>query len=294
MQTTLQRYAPSGAFNPGIFAFALVGLMGAALLAGLYEWLFHLNPFIYAGILLTLCFSLGLGWVGSLIIERGHCRNRLVAFVLALVIGSGGLAASYGWGYRRALSEVAEQTPGVTMLQLAQEASIERWLEFRIDNGWRIRRSTIKGTGVLAIWTLEALFVLILTAAITVHSAAEPYCERCQQWTTSQDGNITGSTREDVQPLLDRGDLAALLAMPDRPEGDTSLHIQLRRHFCPQCAETAFLTVKEVRTTGSNGNEKEHKTTLIENVELSPKLNASYVQRFTSQEAASPLAGSTQ
>ena len=293
MKTTLQRYAPSGGFHPDIFVYAIGGLAGAVLLAGLYELLLHLNPILVASFLLTMGFGFGLGWMGILLIQRGHCRNRRLAFILALAIGAGGLAASYGWGYRRSLSQMAENSPGTTVLQLAQDVSIGTWLESRMTNGWGLRRFPIEGKGVLALWALEALFVLSLSVLITVSTASDPYCERCQQWTERQEALITGRTREQVQPLLDRGDLAALLAMPDRT-GDTSTRIQLVRHFCPRCSLTAFLTVKEISAAGSAGHEKDQTATLLENAELSPQLNAAYVQRFTSQAGASLAAGSPQ
>jgi hypothetical protein len=292
MSTHLQRYAPSGGFHPDIFVYALGGLVGAVLLAGLYELLLHLNPILFASFLLTMGFGFGLGWMGIFLIQRGHCRNRRLAFVLALVIAGGGLAASYGWGYRRALSQMADHSPGTTVLQLAQDVSVETWLETRITNGWGIRRSAITGKGVLTIWALEALFVLSLAVLITVSTASDPYCEHCQQWTGRQDAFITGHTREYAQRLLDRGGLAALLALPDRTADDTSTRLQLVRHFCPRCSLTAFLTVKEIRAAERGGHGKEETATLLENVELSPELNAAYVQRFTSQQRASLAAGS--
>jgi hypothetical protein len=295
MQTTLPRYAPSGAFSPVVFVYALGGLIGSVLLAGLYEFLIDLIPFIYLNALIALGFGFGVGMVGAMVIKGGHCRNRAVALVVALLIGGGGLAASYGWGYRRTLSELASQSGDATVLQLAQEVSIGTYLDARIQNGWSVRSSTIDGFGVMAIWGIEALIVLGLGLLVTMGASTEPYCEPCRAWTSNEDTKLKGLTREDAQPLLDKGDLAGVISLSDRPDADSAVRIELKRSFCPKCANTAFLSVKEVRTEVTNGKEKETQTSLIDNVELSPKLNALYIQRFPQPpEGAASAAGSAE
>lgn len=293
MQTTVQRYAPSGAFKPAVFLFALGGLLGAVALAWVYELLIDIIPFVYISILMTVGFGFGLGLLGAMAVKAGHCRNRAVAAGLALLIGAGGLAASYGWGYRRALNELAEQTPGITLSELSEVVSVGRWMDARIENGWEVRRSTISGAGVMAVWGIEALIALGLCTLVVVLGAAAPYCEPCQVWTETQDAHLEGLGAEDVASLLERGDLAGVLALPARPEAGTASRIQLVREFCPQCPQTAYLTVKEVRTEVKNGKTQEHTKELLEHAELSSKLNAVYVERFPrTAEPVAPVAGS--
>jgi hypothetical protein len=292
MQTSLQRYTPSGAFRLSLVVYAVGGLLGAVLLAGLYEFLLDLIPFVYINLLLTLGFGFGLAFMGSLVIKSAHCRNRGIALVLALVIGGTGLAASYGWGYRRALSTVAEQYANTTVLELAQEISVTAWLEARMEHGWTLRNSDVNGGLVVFIWVIEALVILGFALTVGVSEAAEPYCERCQRWTESQGTGLQGLTSADVQPLLDRGDLAAVLALQERADTDAAVRIQLLRNYCPQCSETAYLTVNEVRTALENGKEKENKTELISKVELTSKLNTLYLQRLNASRGEATVGAS--
>lgn len=280
MQSSIPRYAPSGAFNTLVFGYALGGLVGAAALAWLYALLLDVIPFVYVSILLTCGFGIALGFMGGLVIKMGHCRNRAVAVVLALVVGGGGLAASYGWAYRRALGELAEQSSGATVSELAEEVGLGTWLEARIDNGWEVRRSSISGLGVITIWAIEALIVLGMSVLVMASAAADPYCERCRAWTDPQSTDLRGLGAEHVAPLLERGDLAGVLSLTERPDGDASTRIQLVRNYCEKCPDTAYLTVTEVRVEVKNGKEQEHKKELLENAELSPKLNALYVEHF--------------
>jgi hypothetical protein len=221
-----------------------------------------------------------------------HCRNRGLALILALLIGGAGLTASYGWGFRRALSAVAAQYPDTTVLQLAQEISVVTWLEARIESGWTLRSSDVSGGLVLFIWAIEALVVLGFALSMGVSAAANPYCERCQLWTESQGTGIRGLTREDAQPLLDRGDLATMLALPERTDTEAAVRIQLLRNYCPQCPDTAYLTVNEVRTEVSNGKAKENKKELLSKAELTPKLSALYLQRLNASREEATLEAS--
>lgn len=290
MQSTISRYTPSGAFSPAIALYTLGGLLGAILLAGLYELLLRI-PFVYISVMLTMGFGFALGTVGILVVKAGHCRNRAVALAVGLLVGAGGLAASYGWGFRHALAEVAERHPETSVLQLAQQVSIQKWLDVRIESGWSIRSSSIDGVGVLLIWGIEALFVLGASLFLSFGAACEPYCERCRVWTKEQKGGVPGRERADVQPLLDRGDLAGVLALEAGSE-NSNVRIRLQRDFCPQCPETAYLTVSEVRTTVKNGKLEETATELLGYAELSPRLNTQYTQRFEQQQQpVAPVAG---
>lgn len=281
MHANIQRYAPSGAFGPLTFVCALGSLLAAILIAGIYMLLVDLIPFIYASILLTAGFGFALAVLGSKSITAGHCRNRALAFGVGLLLGAGGLAASYGWAFLIDINEAASNYPGVPLLELAQEASFKMWLDARIDGGWKVGKSTeISGIGVMIIWFIEAAIIMGAPLLLAMADAAVPYCEPCQTWTRSQGSSLKGLTRQDVQPVLDRGDLAGLLSMADHPETDSSYRIKLERRYCPQCANTAFLTVTEIHTTRKDGKEQENKTELLEHAVLTQKLSTQYLERF--------------
>ncbi|AKJ01474.1 hypothetical protein ATI61_103182 [Archangium gephyra] len=290
MHSTIQRYAPSGAFGPLTLVYALGSLLAASLLAGLYMLLLDLIPFIYVSFLLTAGFGFGLAMLCSMSITAGHCRNRALALGLGLLVGATGLAASYGWGFVLALREAASTDPDVTVLQLAQEIPIGRWIDARLQGGWTVRSMEITGIGVMVIWFIEAVIVLGAPLLLAMNAAAEPYCEPCQAWTKSQGNSLKGLTRQDVQPVLDRGDLASLLTLADHPDTDSAYRIQLLRQYCPQCANTAFLTVNEIHTVIKDGKTEENKVALLENAVLTQKLSTQYLERFIQpQPEAAPV-----
>ena len=158
-----------------------------------------------------------------------------------------------------------------------------------MESGWTIRNSDLTGGFVVFVWIVEALVVFGCALTVVVSEAAEPYCEHCQAWTETQGTGIQGLTRADVQPLLDKGNLAAVLSLTERTDTDAAVRIQLVRNYCPQCAETAYLTVNEVRTEVTNGKEKENTTEVISKVELSSKLSALYLRRLSPPQAEASL-----
>lgn len=286
MNATIQRYAPSGAFGPLTLVYALGSLLAAALLAGVYMLLLDIIPFIYASVLLTAGFGFVLAMMGSKAVTAGHCRNRALALGVGLLVGAAGLAASYGWGFLLAINEASSSYPGVSLLELAQEASFKMWLDARIEGGWKIGKGSteMSGLGVMAIWFIEAAIVVGAPLLLTMLDAAVPYCESCQAWTKSQGSSLKGLTRQDVQPLLDRGDLAGLLTMADHPGAGSAHRIQLLRRYCPQCANTAFLSVNEIQTVVKDGKEQENKTELLEHAVLTQQLSTRYIERFMKPE----------
>jgi hypothetical protein len=289
MQPPLPCYAPSGAFKPIIVVHLLGWMIVAVALAGLYELLIHFIPFIYLNLLLAVGFGFALGIAALGAVEAAHCRNRFVALVVALLLGGGGLAASYGWGYRRALSQLSSKNPGTTLPQAAQELGFGAWLQDRIDGGWYLKKNPITGAGVLAVWGIEAVIVLGIVLVATVGKAGDPYCERCRQWTRSQTARLPGVSRDNVQPLLDRGDLAGVLSLTSGLESDSTTML-LERRSCPQCGESAYLSMTETRLEVKKDKATTVRTHLLTHAALTPELNAMYVQHFGPLLASAPPA----
>src|SRR5437588_11227556 len=113
--TSFAAYRTSGRFNPltiALFAGAMVAGAGAA---WLYQALMTWIPYIYVNLVLCAGFGVGLGVAGAFAVRRGHCRNRILALVLALPLALGAVGASYYWAYQSTLSTIAEKNPGATI-----------------------------------------------------------------------------------------------------------------------------------------------------------------------------------
>ena len=289
MQPPLRCYVPSGAFKPVIFVHVWGWMLVTVALAGLYELLLYFIPFIFLNLLLAVGFGVAMGVPVLWAIEAAHCRNRGVALGVALLLGVGGLAASYGWGYRRALSQLASKDPGTSLSQAAQELGFGDWLQERINDGWYIKKNPITGAGVLAVWGIEAVIVLGILLIGTGGGGRAPYCERCRQWTRSQTARLPGIGWRRVQPMLERGDLAGVLSLTSDRESD-SVTMLLERTSCPQCGESAYLSITDISFPVKKGKAKKLRTSMLTHAELTPELNALYVQNFGPLQAGTASA----
>ena len=194
MHVSLEYYQPSGKFRPSILFYATVAETGGALLAGLYELLLFYIPFIYLNFLIVLAFGAVLGVMSTWVLDRSHCRNRVVSFLLAFAIGATGLLASYTWNYRRFVSAVIEQHPEWSPLEVAL-VGVPAFIEGRVEAGWQMKSSTMNGAFVWAIWGIEAAAVLGLAIFMVRDLTRTPYCEACRQWTKKQAARLSGLDR---------------------------------------------------------------------------------------------------
>ena len=114
-----------------------VGLLVAWPYQMLLRWvapvLDMLNPVI------TIGFGVLLGLIGMAAVRSGHCRNRRLAWGLALPLAFVSLAASYWWDYQATLSQRLESEPKSTRDAVAKELPFSRHLEAKVENGWLVR-----------------------------------------------------------------------------------------------------------------------------------------------------------
>ena len=123
--------------------------------------------------------------------------------------------------------------------------------------------------------------MIVGASILLAKTAAEmPYCESCEDWTESQEGRLKGLSRQDVQPLLDRGDLAGLLALAEPDYPSSHGYIRLQRQHCQHCTDTAYLTVSEVSVELKKDKEQERSEQLLENATLNRKLSTQFTDRF--------------
>ena len=111
MTTRFTTYRASGRLGPLTIAYFAAAIVAAAGAAWLYQMLMTWIPYIYVNLVLCGLFGAGLGAAGAFAVRRGHCRNRLFAFVLTLPLAAAGLGASYYWAYESTLAKIAEQQP---------------------------------------------------------------------------------------------------------------------------------------------------------------------------------------
>jgi phosphate/sulfate permease len=288
--TSFASYRPSGRFSPLAFALFAAAIVAAAAAAWLYQSLMTWIPYIYVNFILCAGFGAGLGVAGAFAVRRGHCRNRILALVLAVPLAAAGIGASYYWAYRSTLSALADKNPETPIEAIRDEVTFERWVDARKEAGWTMtsshstpsRRNSpdISGAGVFVIWVIEALMLLGITLLLVDTEAAKPYCERCGTWCTPKPLTLGGLGREDVEHATQLGDLMPLVDIQLRSDGDPAKSIVLTGNLCDGCSDTAFLSVDE-RTTTQKKKQTAVKTVhLLKHAILTQPQRAAFVQRY--------------
>lgn len=287
--TSFASYRPSGRFQPLTLALFAAATVAAAAAAWLYQMLMTWIPYIYINLVLCAGFGAGLGVAGAFAVRRGHCRNRLVAVVLAVPLAAAAIGASYFWAYRSTLSAIAEKNPETPMETIRDEVPFDRWIDARKEAGWTMTSShssastrsspDISGAGVLVVWAIEALILLGLTVLLVDAEAQKPYCERCGRWCTPKPLSLAGLGRADVEQALQLGDLMPLVDIAMRADGDPARSLVLTGNVCEGCSDTAFLTV-EAKTTQRKKQTSVKSVRLLRHAILTTEQRAAFVQRY--------------
>jgi hypothetical protein len=195
-------------------------------------------------LLLVAGFGGALGFAGWKAVKLGHCRNRVLAMVLAVPLAGVPLAASYAWDWQHAISTIQEKNPGLSRGDIAEEVTFTRFLEIKKEAGWKMKSSTMNGGMVTFIWIVEGLTVFALAFFITGAAAADPYCEKCGKWCKGHTFQVPGTTRADADPYLSQKKLGDLVQIESRG-GDPNSSLHFTVTTCEGCPETAYLTVAE-------------------------------------------------
>jgi hypothetical protein len=287
--TTLPRYAPSGFFRPLTFALFLAATVAGMAVAWGYQLLMDWMPLIYLSILVCMGFGFLLGFAGAWAIKTGHCRNRMIALLLAVPLVGGSIAATYYWEYQRFIGEVREARP-----DLADQVTFKIFLDARRERGWEISNhgssgTPLKGDVIWGLWFIEAALILGTGGVLIWRAVNEPYCERCNQWGAPRKMLLPGLKRGDAEPLLSSGDLDGVIGMPLPADGSPQVALALTATLCPACKETGFLTVEEkIVVARKKGKPQEKTTKLVVHAVLRADQREKFLQRLEPGAAPAP------
>jgi hypothetical protein len=292
MPTTLPRYSPSGFFRPTTFVFFFAAIAGALLGSWLYQLSMHWIPrlSIYLSIIVCIGFAFGLGALGGWSVKAGHCRNRLIALILALPLTGALVGGSFYWDYQRFVGEVVDEekaeNPSITAADVRNLVPMSKFIELRVEHGWTMSShgssgGKMNGWIVWTVWGIEAAIFLGAVLIMVGGAASAPYCERCNQWTSERQMILPGLSKSDADPLLDANNLDALIDLPVPPEPDHSMMLTLTAGLCPTCKDTGFLTVAEKRVIAQKkGKAQQKSTTLISDALMRADQRARFLARL--------------
>ncbi len=277
MSSPVARYETSGFFRSTSILLALAATVAGIALGWVYTLATRLIPIIQLNLLVTFSFGALLGGGLAWAIRKGHCRNRGLAVLLALPVALVPLASSYWFSYQSAVSMVRQIDP-------EQPFTLSDYLAMRQRSGWKISDhghdpSSVDGWMVDVVWAGEALIVLGMVMFIALRAAQNPYCERCNEWGIHRALVIGGRGRGDVQPLLEKGDIDAVMALTRSPDAD-AVALTYAGTVCPSCSETGFLSIEELIVIKKGKKRNTKKTVLIKNVVLTPTQRAAFWARL--------------
>ena len=227
-----------------------------------------------------------MGLLGGEASKRGHCRNRPIAWLFALLVAGSGLGSYYFADYKIGMRKHLEELPLSQQNILSNEMNFSRWLQLRMHAGWKLKSTglEIDGGMVCVVWILEGLIVVSFCFWMLEMSVKAPYCEPCGQWTESVLLRFPVWDGTAVRDCLDRDDLSGVIHLPARtpmPTG-SSMQLELKAHLCKTCDQTSYLSIDEIVPLPEKKRQpKERRTHLIESAHLTREQRMQFLRRMT-------------
>ena len=291
-------YKPSGGFGISTFFYLPIGLVAAALLAIAYAYGLRYIPLIYISIVMSVAFGIGIGMLGSMVVDRGHCRNRLLAVLIGLLLSLFAVTTKHYVQYRLWVSDIAQAEVDLALRDPKfNRAELEKFREeipsIVMDNvsffgHFKVRAGEVMAAGSYSIWAIELGIVLLFGLMLSVDSAKEPYSEKLGMWAseTEEAMYLPISSHEMVEQISSATTVEELLEIPIPKSLDHQRSALYEIHSVPgEELEDAYLSVKlVVKTIDKSGSETTEETKLVENAILTSS------QRVRLLENASLLA----
>lgn len=254
-----------GSAIPMGFLYSLAaGVLGAYLYTLFQSWV----PFIYLNIVAAIGFGALIGIAAGWALKKAHCRNTLLAVIIAAAGAIAGEGVSYWLSYEDLVDTFAA-SEGIPAEDLKAEFGILDYVALRIDTGYTIGRAssssngpTVSGWVMVLVMLAEVLIVLGSAIGFAVSWISVPYCERCSAWTKSRTlGEILGVDESSLNNAMSREDLPSAMRPVFAEGSDKRLEYQL--HQCDTCNETSYLTLTLKWLEGKKGKKNEEKSTMI-------------------------------
>jgi len=199
-----ETYKPSGRFGIMVIPILLVGLAVAVGLAYVYQFLLDWIPLIYITVLVTIGGGFALSVLGSFVCSWGHCRNRMLAFLVGILMMVTFLGAKFWFQYQNSIpsrdqmtaeilkddrfegtrKEAAEIADEILAAAAKDGFTFVDHLKARVDQGWQIGRAgrggggPVSGPFVYIVWLIEAGIIAFMALIGPMSKAGSPYSEK--------------------------------------------------------------------------------------------------------------------
>lgn len=310
-QVMFEVYKPSGAFGVSTFFYLLIGLVGAVVLAPVYAYGLYYIPYLVCSFALTAFFVVALEILGSMVVVRGHCRNPLLAGLIALLLCVFGLTAKHYVQYGLWLTQETEATLEREISEGKSKPSdadvarkeIHIWLagnfsflghfKERANQGFTIDGAPITGVLMYLIWATEfgLGFISGLTGLFSpVRAAKQPYSEKLDMWAneTEEVMQLPISSDKMVEQIKSATRVEELLEIPIPKSLNPQNYALYKVHSVPGVElEDAYLSVSLHETSvDKDGNAKVKETKLVSNAILTSEQRAQLLENASLMKEA--------
>jgi hypothetical protein len=216
----------------GFLVALAVGLIGAFVVGYAVA---YLRQHLWFVLVFALFYGLILGGITGLGVRAGKYRRQEGAVAAGALVGVAGAFLLHYFGYRIAIQDM----PALGLI------SFWTYMDLRCAIGTSIGSIELGYAGTAIYWGLEAIVVVIGTAAATTWPVKRPFCAECNVWKEKKqlgafkiDGPRAVSAITNGQPL----EMVAPATADDR--------VVISLYRCPRCGDAAGLEADVSATRG--------------------------------------------
>lgn len=260
-------YKPSGIVPIGGLIQLLCAGLGTAMSVGIvYAYASYWIPFVYAHVVLTAAFGLGLGMLVNHATRSGRVRNRVLPAVIGFLSGLIGLY--FAWAAdMHARARFPWDVGSFIVLRPSVLFPYIEW--FYQNGGWRLGNhgQNLAGLPLAGIWLAEAA---VIVGGATWFPWSEVrqwvFCEHCGWWQTIETNvnSLSAANADSIAERLNQGDVSVLREIPAaNPHDIAFLHLNLA--YCETCDESNYVDLDLTTVTfDKKGAPKHKKRRLVE------------------------------
>jgi len=218
-----------------------VGLISSVIGGGAYAYALAYIPFVYVRLLLTIGWSLGLGWLVANQGMKGNVRSPLLLATVAVMCA---LVALY---FEYAVYVVALVKDGLDWTDFLPETVLARNTALLEQGSWSYGQTgePVRGDDLKPIWIIEAI-IIILFSGVGAHmfAAEKVFCEHCKRWYEGRLGEQYLSTGDDSALWDDvrNGDLSKLTQL-EQFDGPEFPCLRVDVYRCPSCQDSNYYSL---------------------------------------------------
>lgn len=261
-------YTPSNRVGSNTFLLLIPMLIAAGVLGAIYGVVMKYIPLIILDLLAVMGFAYASGYFALLAVRIGKCRSPGFAMGYGVLAGAIGVAVSHYAGF---VLETWSVAPPPTFWE---------YVQWRVDTGWKIGRSTSSGGGmpiqgvfVWGCWGIEAVVAIFVSAKMSRSQAMEPFCEPCERWATQETMKFAapGLSTASIERMKS-GNLEEILTPPMAEIDQSPTSLEYRVRTCAGCNAARYLDLRyKIVTVDKKGKITENTMPVGKSLQLAPE-----------------------